>query len=96
MDEAFSRAAFALQPGQISSPVKSPFGVHLIRCDAIKPGTKSLDDARAELEEALARELFQKLAGIQRKHTPVRFTGKAPYFQPGTEELVLPAAGKGP
>jgi len=95
MDEAFSRAAFALQAGQISPPVKSPFGVHLIRCDAIKPGTKSLADARAELEEALARELFEKLARIERKHTPVRFTGKAPYFKPGTEELVLPRPGKG-
>ncbi len=91
MDEAFSRAAFALKPGQIGPPVKSPFGVHLIRCDAIKPGAKSRDDARAELEEALARELFEKLARIQQKHTPVRFTGKAPYFKPGTEELVLPA-----
>ncbi len=95
MDDAFSRAAFALQPGQISPPVKSPFGVHLIRCDAIKPGTKSLPDARAELEEALARELFEKLARIERKHTPVRFTGKAPYFRPGTEELVVPRPDKG-
>jgi peptidyl-prolyl cis-trans isomerase C len=94
MDEAFSRAAFALEAGQISPPVKSPFGVHLIRCDTIKPGTKSLGDARAELEEALARELFEKLARIELRHTPVRFTGKAPYFKPGTEELVLPAAGK--
>jgi len=40
MDEAFSRAAFALQTGQISPPVRSPFGVHLIRCEAIKPGTE--------------------------------------------------------
>ncbi len=95
MDEAFSRAAFALQPGQISPPVKSPFGVHLIRCDAIQPGTKPLADARAQLEEALARELFRKLARIEVRHTPVRFTGKAPYFKPGTEELVLPPPGKG-
>ena len=95
MDEAFSRAAFALQPGQISPPVKSPFGVHLIRCDAIKPGRKSLADARAELEEALARELFEKLARVELKHTPVRFTGKAPYFKPGTEELVLPPPDQG-
>jgi len=95
MDEAFSRAAFALQTGQISPPVKSPFGVHLIRCDAIKPGTKSLADARSQLEEALARELFEKLARVELHHTPVRFTGKAPYFKPGTEELVLPPPGKG-
>jgi parvulin-like peptidyl-prolyl isomerase len=90
MDEAFSRAAFTLDVGEISDPVVTPFGVHLIRCDAIRPGTKQLADVRKELEDALARELLDRIARLEDRHTPVRFTGKSPHFKPGTRELIVP------
>jgi hypothetical protein len=90
MVEAFSQAAFALEVGQVSQPVTTAFGVHLIRVDRIKPGNKALDQVRDQLEEALERELLARLARYERKHTPVEFTGKGPYFEPGTRELVLP------
>ena len=67
MDESFSRAAFALEVGQVSQPVKTTFGVHLIRCDEIKPGTKKLADVRKELEDALSRGIARQ-AG--RNRTP--------------------------
>ncbi|NQU21835.1 MAG: peptidylprolyl isomerase [Candidatus Nealsonbacteria bacterium] len=90
MGETFSRAAFALQVGQVSKPVVTRFGVHLIRCDEIKPGNKTAADAGAQLEEALARELLGRLARLQRRYTAVKYTGAMPHFKPGTRELVVP------
>ena len=90
MPERFSRAAFALETGQISKPIQTQSGVHLIRCNEIKPGTKKPADVRTELEEALAKELAKKLADLQRPHTPVTFTGTAPHFKPGTQDLIVP------
>ena len=90
MVESFARAAFALKPGEVSRPVVTPFGVHLIRCVRIKPGEKRLDDVRKEVSEALARQLLDKLAETERRYTAVKFTGAAPYFKPGTRELGAP------
>ena len=66
MDESFSRAAFQLKAGEISPPVRSPFGVHLIRCDEVVPGTKKLSDLTGPIDEALAKELLEKISQLER------------------------------
>jgi hypothetical protein len=90
MGETFCRTVFALEPGQVSQPLKTPFGVSLIRVDRYRPGPKRLADVHRTIEEALARELMEKLADIERPATPVVFTGNLPHFKPGTRELVVP------
>jgi peptidyl-prolyl cis-trans isomerase D len=54
-DDAFAQAALALEKGQVSAPVRSASGWHLIQAEEIVPAKRvSLDDAR----ETIARELL--------------------------------------
>ena len=86
MDESFSRAAFELKAGEISAPVRSPFGVHLEEptCHQVPPGTKKL----ADLKRADRRGLGQGTAGknlpTERQQTSVKYTSAWPHFKPGT------------
>jgi parvulin-like peptidyl-prolyl isomerase len=87
MSETFSQAAFALDKGAISQPVVSPFGVHLILCTEIKPGTKTWKEARAELETYAAQDAYLKLVEQIRPSAAIQFTGEMPYFDPVTRKL---------
>ncbi len=75
MAEAFTTAAFQLNEGEISLPVVTVHGVHLIRCDTIRPGKHTWRDQREALSAALARELLDKLARYARRFTEVRVAG---------------------
>lgn len=90
MLEPFAKAAFALEKNEISQPVVTYFGIHLIRVTDIKPGDKQWTDVRGPLKTALTEHLFDQLLARQRGAVPVQYTGKCPYFKPGTTELVLP------
>jgi len=67
MAEPFASAAFALQKGEISEPVETRFGLHLIQVTDCKPGDKGLDDVRGSLRDVLNRDLWERIAAQQRK-----------------------------
>jgi len=53
----FADALFSMKVGEISGPIKTQFGYHIIRLDEIQQGkTKSFEEARPELEAQLRRD----------------------------------------
>ena len=78
MPEAFSAAAFALQPGEVSPPVTTTFGVHLIQVQEVKPGTKTWQDAADQLRPAVTLYLFRWLADKERTAAKIERTGDWP------------------
>lgn len=71
MTEAFEKAAFELPLGQISEPVKTEYGFHLILVeDRKQKGTDPLDAVKNEIRETLQKQnAFQ---AFQAKTAPVK------------------------
>ncbi len=60
----FADALFKLQPGQLSEPVKTQFGYHIIRLDEIRPAhVLSLSDNRPKIEVDYRRSVASEMFG---------------------------------
>ncbi|MCI0400450.1 MAG: SurA N-terminal domain-containing protein [Gammaproteobacteria bacterium] len=50
MDPVFEKAVFSMQPGEISDPVRTPFGFHIIKLEEIKPArTLPFEEVREQV-----------------------------------------------
>ena len=57
MVKAFDDAVFSMKPGDISQPVESEYGYHVIRVTAVNPAQmRGFNEARAEIEKELKKQ----------------------------------------
>ena len=55
VDSAFFKEASILAPGQVSDPVKTRYGFHIIKLLKAEP-SRTLDDARVDITSRLTKE----------------------------------------
>lgn len=61
MVKPFEDAAFQMTQGQVSQPVQSDFGYHIIQLTGIKPATaKTLDQVKSEISNTIKTQLMSK------------------------------------
>jgi peptidyl-prolyl cis-trans isomerase C len=87
----FEQAAFTLPVGQLSEPVKTQFGYHLIRVE--QRDAKAFEDVRPELEKKMRPELARNAVENLRKQAPVTIDDAffGPAAPPVPPTLVPPA-----
>ncbi|MES2793547.1 MAG: peptidylprolyl isomerase [Planctomycetota bacterium] len=74
MPRAFTKVAFALQPGEMSEPFASPFGTHLCLVTDRHQGEKSIEDVRPQIMQAISTDLqLKKLQELRAKAKIERF-----------------------
>jgi peptidyl-prolyl cis-trans isomerase C len=73
MVEAFAKAAFALKSFEMSEPVQTQFGYHLILCTGRKPGqTVKFEDVKEEVREVYCNRLREYLISELKKTSKIK------------------------
>lgn len=90
MVPSFEAAAFAMKAGELSEPVKSQFGYHIIL--VVSHDSKPFEEVRADLETRMKPEQSQKavnnlIAELQKAHPPVL---DPEFFPPAPMPPVMP------
>jgi peptidyl-prolyl cis-trans isomerase D len=60
----FADKLFSMKDGEVSEPVKTQFGYHIIKLDGVRPGaTRSFEEVRNELADSLRKEQATTMFG---------------------------------
>lgn len=91
MVPAFAEAAFKLQPGQVSEPVKSQFGWHVIKLEEkrTKP-VPAFDEMKEQVETYLARKAQQDIILSLREKAKIERLDQPPTSAPPAGEPKKP------
>lgn len=90
MVPSFDEAAFKMAPGDVSEPVRSQFGFHIIKVDAVK----SFEDVKPDIEKRVLSDMGQQaLVDLQKNATVVYDTE---FFNLPKSTPVPPSAAPAP
>ncbi|MDG1873518.1 MAG: peptidylprolyl isomerase [Mariniblastus sp.] len=73
MPKSFTNVAFGLNLNQISDPVVTTFGVHLIKCIEVKPGKIGWRDNIKEIRTDAIQAYFDAIVAKHRKQTKIEY-----------------------
>lgn len=92
MPPVMAHVAFDLEPGKVSKPLVSKYGVHLVLVTGVTPGELTWQQARGQIEPLVTKEIFQEVAAAVRKEVPVKYTDKLPHLNAAGK--VVPASAR--
>lgn len=91
MVEEFARPVYRLAKGDVSRPIVTPFGVHVVKVTDVQPGRIGIDVVRPRIEKVLLADLVRALVEEARARLPVTYSPGVAHFDPAT-----PADAAGP
>jgi parvulin-like peptidyl-prolyl isomerase len=96
MHPTFTKVVYEIKPDEISEPVKTHFGIHLIKVTGVKEGTKTLEEMKPIVQDAYWQFLIKKLIEDQFNAANIVYAGNYPYFKKGTRDVVMPGQSPTP